>query len=130
MRASISRKLIVSAMFISLAACAAARGTRLELAMDRFAPCPDSPNCVFSDAPPGGHHIDPFAIAGSPDDWDALWSAVAEAVERLPRARVVMRTERYLHAECRSLLFRFVDDLELQLRPDRNEIAVRCFRVR
>jgi len=93
--------------------------------MDRFAPCPDTPNCVFSDAPAGSHHVDPFVIAGTPHDWDALWSAVAEEIERQPRTEIVVRTERYIHAECRSLLFRFVDDLELQLRPDRGQIAVR-----
>jgi uncharacterized protein (DUF1499 family) len=31
----------------------------------------------------------------------------------------------YLHAECRSALFRFVDDLEIQLRPGEGIAAVR-----
>jgi uncharacterized protein (DUF1499 family) len=43
----------------------------------------------------------------------------------LPRTRIVKETEDYLHAECRSALFRFVDDLELQLRPSESIIAVR-----
>ncbi len=43
----------------------------------------------------------------------------------LPRARIVEETEDYLHAECRSALFGFVDDLELQLRPSESIIAVR-----
>jgi uncharacterized protein (DUF1499 family) len=46
-------------------------------------------------------------------------------VAALPRTRIVADTGSYLHAECRSALFGFVDDLELQLRPDRSLIAVR-----
>lgn len=36
-----------------------------------------------------------------------------------------METENYLHAECRSTLIGFVDDLELHLRPAARVIAVR-----
>jgi uncharacterized protein (DUF1499 family) len=38
---------------------------------------------------------------------------------------VVSVTADYLHAQSRSLLFRFVDDIEFQLRADEQLIAVR-----
>jgi uncharacterized protein (DUF1499 family) len=38
---------------------------------------------------------------------------------------VVTQTSEYLHAECSSALFGFVDDLELQLRGPERRIAVR-----
>jgi len=37
----------------------------------------------------------------------------------------VKETSDYLHAECRSAWFGFVDDLELHLRPSEASIAVR-----
>ena len=44
---------------------------------------------------------------------------------RQPRTAVVTVTDRYLHAEARSLLFRFTDDLEFLLQPDVGRIDVR-----
>jgi hypothetical protein len=39
--------------------------------------------------------------------------------------RSLPKTDDYLHAECSSAFFGFVDDLELHLRPSQNLIAVR-----
>jgi uncharacterized protein (DUF1499 family) len=41
-----------------------------------------------------------------------------------PRTRVITSTPDYLHAECRSLLFRFVDDVEVVL--DRTAGVIHC----
>ncbi|MEZ5584986.1 MAG: DUF1499 domain-containing protein [Candidatus Competibacteraceae bacterium] len=46
-------------------------------------------------------------------------------MKALPRTTVVSVTEDHLHAECKSLIFRFVDDLEFHLRPNERRIAVR-----
>ncbi|MDX1765264.1 MAG: DUF1499 domain-containing protein, partial [bacterium] len=43
----------------------------------------------------------------------------------LPGTTVVEETTDYLHAECTSALFRFVDDLEFHLRPSTHTLAVR-----
>lgn len=48
-----------------------------------------------------------------------------EIVKEMPRTEIKEITENYLHAECRSMVFRFVDDLELELRPNDGIIAVR-----
>jgi uncharacterized protein (DUF1499 family) len=93
-----------------------------EISDSELAPCPSSPNCVSSDASEGAHHVPPFTLAGPPDE---VWGAVQEVLSELPRTRIVKATSDYLHAECRSALFRFVDDLELQLRPAQGVIAVR-----
>jgi uncharacterized protein (DUF1499 family) len=42
----------------------------------------------------------------------------------MPRTAVLTRTDEFLHAECTSRIFRFVDDLELQLRSAEGVIAV------
>jgi uncharacterized protein (DUF1499 family) len=88
----------------------------------RLAPCPRSPNCVSSDAADAEHGIAPLALAAPPAE---AWRAAREAVAALPRTRIVSEGGDSLHAECRSALFRFVDDLELQLRPAEGVIAVR-----
>jgi uncharacterized protein (DUF1499 family) len=46
-------------------------------------------------------------------------------VKEIPRTEIASQTDTYLHVECRSLVFRFVDDLELELRPGDGIIAVR-----
>ena len=78
----------------------------------RLAPCPRTPNCVSTQAPPGPKHMDPIPYTGTR----------AEAQERLlrvlrahPRTRIVEEEPGYIHAECRSLIFRFTDDVELEL---------------
>lgn len=47
------------------------------------------------------------------------------AVAGSPRTKIIAQTDNYLHAECSSAVFGFVDDLELHLRPEQNLIAVR-----
>ena len=85
-------------------------------------PCPDKPNCVCSDATDPRHAIAPLAFecpAG------AAWAAAARALRRLPRTTIVESTENRMHAECRTLVFRWVDDVELELDAARRVIAVR-----
>ncbi len=83
--------------------------------------CPDSPNCVCSDQQ-GKHFIAPFKLkVAPPQGWKALEQVLAET----PRVKIVKRTDQYLHAEFTSAMLRFVDDVELNLRPEAAIIAVR-----
>ena len=116
------RDLVVVAAASLWVACAGARPTDLGTRTNRLAPCPASPNCVASDAPDGDHAIAPLALAAPADE---AWSAARAALAALPRTRIVAETDDYLHAECSSALFRFVDDIELQLISAEGIIAVR-----
>ena len=98
------------------------RPSNLGVSDSGLAPCPSSPNCVSSDARDSRHHIPPLLLAAATAE---AWKAVREVVSERPRTRIVKQTGDYLHAECRSALFGFVDDLELDLRPARKMIAVR-----
>lgn len=113
---------VVSVLHMPLLACAGKRPANLGISDSVLAPCPSSPNCVSSDAPEGAHQVPPFQLALPADE---AWRAVREAVAELPRTRIVSETGDYLHAECRSAILGFVDDLELHLRPARGIIAVR-----
>jgi len=78
----------------------------------RLARCKSTPNCVSSqsDREDAEHHVAPIAFRGSAVE--AL-AAVRAAVEAMPGATVVRHDGNYLHAEFRTRLMRFVDDVEL-----------------
>lgn len=88
----------------------------------RLTPCPSAPRCVSSDARDPSHRADPLVLEAGPEE---AWRAAVSAVTAMPRTSVVTRTDDYLHAECRSAVFGFVDDLELHLRADEGIIAIR-----
>ena len=98
------------------------RPTQLGIEASRLPPCPSSPNCVSSDAADSSHSIAAFALAIPSRE---AWLAVRESVEGLPRTKIISETSDYLHAECTSAVFGFVDDLELHLRTAEAVIAVR-----
>ena len=77
---------------------------------------------MSSDAPDPAHQVSAFSLAVPTE---AAWQAVGLVVSALPRTKIVVDTGQYLHAECRSAVLRFVDDLELHLRPGDGQIAVR-----
>jgi uncharacterized protein (DUF1499 family) len=85
-----------------------------------LAPCPDKPNCVSSLAPDPAHRVEPFALAG-----DRGWAELREAVAGMPRTTIVEDKPGYLHAESRSRIFRFVDDLELARSKSGDRVDVR-----
>jgi uncharacterized protein (DUF1499 family) len=84
--------------------------------------CPDSPNCVSSDAQDEQHFIAPLVFSLPAAE---AWTLLKAQVAKLPRTVVVADQPGYLHVECRSKVFGFVDDLEFQLRAQPGVIAVR-----
>lgn len=75
----------------------------------RLTPCPTSPNCVSTQAESESQHLAPLRLRGSPQE---AIEALAAVVARVPRTRIVTKTENYLHAEFITAIFRFVDDVE------------------
>ena len=113
---------LLLSLSLCLLSCAGNRPDNLGVTADKLSPCPASPNCVCSDCDSAKHQIAPFILAVP-----ALqaWQAVHEQITVLPRTRIISVNGNYLHAECRSAVFGFVDDLELQLRQEEGIIAVR-----
>jgi len=89
-----------------------------------LAPCPDTPNCVHT----GLRHPEGTQGMVLAEDWPerprAALDTVAGTLEQMTRTRVVERREDYLRAEATSLIFRYVDDVEVLLRDD-GEVVVR-----
>jgi uncharacterized protein (DUF1499 family) len=111
-----------SFVVMSLFSCSGTRPVNLGIKDGRLANCPSSPNCVSSDASDSAHSISAFQIIIPPTD---AWRALRATLESLPRVQIITANQDYIHAECSSAFFGFVDDLELHLRQSQNSIAVR-----
>lgn len=77
--------------------------------------CPPTPNCVSSDAASDDaeHWTPPLEIAMPADQ---AWPLILAELESMPRTRIISRTENEVHAEVKSAVFGFVDDLVLRLK--------------
>ena len=85
-------------------------------------PCPDSPNCVSSLSTEKSHYIEPL---GYTDTASQAWDRLRVAVLSGKRVTLIEDTGQYLHVEVRSLIFRFVDDVEFLLSDNDELIHVR-----
>jgi len=119
-RLAIRSLLIITIM--SLFSCTGQRPNNLGISNGKLSDCPSSPNCVSSDAADDGHKISAIQFTIPAAD---AWKLSRQAVLSLPRSQIITESANYLHAECSSAVFGFVDDLELQLRPSEGIIAVR-----
>lgn len=119
------RRTISLAPLLALAgpfACIGERPSNLGVTEGRLAPCPNTANCVSSDATDEAQYVEPFTLSRPPD---VAWSDVRETVKGLPRVTVLEESEDYLRAEFRSAIFRFVDDVELHRRDPGGVVAIR-----
>lgn len=88
----------------------------------RLKECPDSPNCVSSQAEDRTHWIAPLACRF---DVSEVPQELIDAVRALPGTTVVSQSANYLHVEFRSPVFGFVDDVEFLVQSDLGQIHVR-----
>lgn len=96
--------------------------TTLGLHSGRLAPCPATPNCVSSLADQADQKVLPFRLERPLSEAKA---AVKTALAALPRTRLVREEDNYLHFEFRSLIFRFVDDVEFHFDAEAKTIHIR-----
>lgn len=89
---------------------------------NKLPPCPNRPNCVCSDSREKRHFIESYQLNVKAEK---TWMVLTEVISLLPRTTIISATKNYLHAEARSRIFRFIDDVEFHLRPQQNIIAVR-----
>jgi uncharacterized protein (DUF1499 family) len=88
----------------------------------RLAPCPATPNCVTSEASDAAGRPEPLPYAGTRDQTHARLVALLDA---WPRVTLVTIEPYYIHAEFRSRLFRFVDDVEFRFDDERRVVHSR-----
>lgn len=114
----ISKKRWASGLAVAALLSSGCSGSRppanLGVVEGRLAPCPDSPNCVSSRADAESQRIPPLRYDGDPTQARARLLAVLNGSER---ARIVQSEDDYIHAEFRSAVFGFADDVEFQFGP-------------
>lgn len=103
--------LIVGGVLL-LAGCSAPPPARLAPPGGPLQPCPSTHNCVSTEARDTRHAMPPLRYTGTPQQAQARARAALLAD---PRTRIVTERPGYLHAEARSRLFRFVDDVEVMV---------------
>jgi len=88
----------------------------------RLADCPNTPNCVSTQASDPAHIINPIPFTRSANEAQLR---LEEIIHSLPRSRVVTRRPGYVHAEFRSFLLDFVDDAEFVFDDSKQLIYMR-----
>jgi uncharacterized protein (DUF1499 family) len=84
--------------------------------------CYPLPNCVSSTTWIFYNRTSPFELAIPRED---AWPRIKDVIANIPRTEIVEENDVYIHAKCRSRVFRFVDNLELLLHPDQDKISIR-----
>ena len=98
---------VVGLFFLSMTS---PKPSGLGVANGMLAKCPDSPNCVSTQANDPEKKMEPIPLNGEKSE---MVAKIKSAIESdFPRAKLITEDENYLHFEFRSLLFRFVDDVE------------------
>lgn len=107
-----------------LAIASACHGTARDLAGPGLPlrPCPETANCVSTEASDTEHAMPAIPFDGSPEEALAVARAALLAE---PRTRIVADSAGYLRAEATSRVFQFVDDVELVV-----DAEARVFRFR
>lgn len=111
------QRLITSGLLIALSSCASQR----ELDENDMN-CPDSPNCVSSLASDSAHFVTPLTFNDQPE---VALQRLKAALLTEKRVTIVKEQTDYLHGEVRSLIFRFVDDVEFTLVPEQGVFQIR-----
>jgi uncharacterized protein (DUF1499 family) len=81
----------------------------LGVANGRLQPCPDSPNCVSTQATDELHAIEPIAYDGETAAAHATLLAILQAD---PSFTILTDSPTYIHAEAQTAVWRFIDDVE------------------
>lgn len=104
---------IIAVILIILTGCTG-KMPKLGIENGRLAKCPDSPNCVNSQAENTKHRIEPIRISSTPMQ---AQNRILRVLKELKRSKIIVTEENYIRAEFTSRIFRFVDDVEFYILP-------------
>ena len=77
--------------------------------------CPQTPNCVNSQAKDKKHFIEPLFVTATPLE---AKNYILKILNELKQSKIVVVEDNYIRAEFVSKIFRFVDDVEFYF-PDK-----------
>ena len=123
------KRMLMMLLLITACLFAGCSGSHLIVKDDKslgLCQCLPLPNCVSSESWLFYNNVAPFTLAVPAD---RAWGVVREVISSLARTEIVEECPGYIHAKCTSLVFRFVDNLELLLNPENGTVAVRSSSV-
>lgn len=100
----------------------ASRPANLGVRDGLLAACPNSPNCVSTQAEDREYWIAPLMYQG---DANTVIDSLEEIVRQQPRTRIIEKSSHYMHVEFRSAIFRFVDDVEFYVEAESGRVHFR-----
>ncbi len=80
----------------------------------RLSPCPQSPNCVSTQATNEEHEIAPINFDGEAATAHGKILAILQAD---PQFTIITDSSTYIHAEARTAVWQFIDDVEFYIDP-------------
>ena len=90
----------------------------------QFSACPDTPNCVSTQADPQDetHYVEPVPFSGEREE---LLAFLQDWINAQERAELISRGDNYLHAVFSSKTFGFKDDFEVVIPDGSNLVHIR-----
>jgi len=88
----------------------------------QLAECPDSPNCVSSQAVRADQKVDPLKYTGPMEEAKLRLRLV---IDGMPGTKVLQDDRVYLQVECQTMVFGFIDDVEFLMDDARKIIHIR-----
>lgn len=83
--------------------------TTFDREANRFAPCPDSPNCVSTQEERASHRLRPIFYA---EPLDEARQIMRRVIDGMARAEIIEESGDYLHVTFQSRVLRAIDDVE------------------
>lgn len=111
-------------MVLLLSGCSGTAPEDLGAEDGALKPCPETPNCVSTQAKKSDteHRMEPIAYVGGKGDAKA---AIMATIEESSRASILENGDDYVRAEFTSRVFRFVDDVEFYIDEEERLIHFR-----
>jgi uncharacterized protein (DUF1499 family) len=88
----------------------------------RLAACPDTPNCVSSQAADPAKRLEPISLSSSKK---VAMNEVDSVIRSMPNSKIITIADGYLHAEFCSAVFGFIDDVEFMLDNSTGQVDFR-----
>ena len=107
---------------LSLCVCILLSAAHAAAGPGRILPCPNSPNCVSSRSTDPARFIEPLRYT---DNLADARQKLVDLLENSKRTRLIRVEKHYIHAEFRSFIFNFVDDVEFHFSSEDRIIDVR-----
>lgn len=109
--------ILLTVVLLLLTGCS---GTMPKLGINdgQLAPCPNTPNCVSSQATEKQQFIEPILFSGAQQEAKA---SLIDVLSKEARVAIVENQDDYIRVDFTSKWFRFVDDVEFYFPATTNE---------